>query len=310
MSHTLATAHRAWARELWALCYRMTGLAADADELVQDTFVRALEAKPSEAESLRPWLFSIATRLCIDRLRRRRTQGYRGPWLPSLVPDEELGFEAPASARYEVLESAGLAFLLALEALSPEQRAAIVLGDVFDLPAKEIATHLETSEANVRQLQLRGRRALSGYDAARVPRDATKHREALEGFFSALATGDVDGARRFLADDVQVLSDGGGDYHAAMVPIHGSERAVLFFTRLLELRGAPLEFAVRAVNGSWAVDATFRPGHAKDAPRGVTGVLLDAAGKIGLIYSVVAPAKLPERVGLEVLAHAGETRVR
>jgi RNA polymerase sigma-70 factor (ECF subfamily) len=297
MTDPLALAHRTWARALWALCYRMMGVAADADELVQDTFVRALEARPRDTadEPLRPWLFSIATRLCVDRLRRRRAQGYRGPWLPSPVPDEALGFEAPASARYEVMESASVAFLLALEALSPEQRAALVLGDVFDLPAKEIATHLQTSEANVRQLQHRGRAALVHYDASRVRLDEqtrARTREALEGFLGALATGDVAAARGFLSPEVQTLNDGAGVFHSAKVPIRGIDRAVLFFSRLLQLRGLPVTAEVRALNGLWAFDATFSPSARNDPPRAVTGVLLDQAGRIAVIYAVVAPAKL------------------
>lgn len=297
MTDTLATAHRAWARSLWALCYRMTGVAADADELVQDTFVRALERKPRESddEPLRPWLFSIATRLCIDRLRRRKTEGYKGPWLPAPVPDEALSFEASPSARYEMLESASMAFLLALEALSAEQRAAIVLGDVFDLPAKEVAVHLETSEANVRQLQHRGRAALARYDEHRVRLDDASRaqtKQMLETFLGALASGDVELARSCLSADVQILSDGAGVFTAAMVPIHGVDRTVLFFTRLLQLRGLPTSMEVRALNGGWAVDALFPPAQPRDPPRSVTGALLDDAGRIALLYSVVAPGKL------------------
>ncbi len=297
MTDPLATAHRAHARALWALCYRMTGIAADADELVQETFVRALEAKPTEsaAQPLRPWLFSIAARLCVDRLRRRRAQGYVGPWLPSPVLDDALGFEAPASARYEVLESAGVAFLLALEALSPEQRAVLVLRDVFDLSASEVATHLELSDANVRQLHHRARQALERYDASRVRLDAaaqTKSREVLERFFTALTTGDVEGARACLSRDVVLLNDGAGEYLAARVPIHGADKILLFLGRLMELRGMPRAVAVRAVNGQTAVDAVFETAKHAEPPRGVTGVVLDADGRIAVVYSVLATAKL------------------
>lgn len=294
MTDTLATAHRTHARALWALCYRMLGVAADADEVVQETFVRALEVKPVEsaAQPLGPWLFSIASRLCVDRLRRRRTQGYVGPWLPSPVDDDELQFEAPASARYEVLESASVAFLLALEALSPEQRAVLVLRDVFDLSAKETAAHLELSEANVRQLHHRARAELEGYDASRVSLDAVKSREVLERFFTALSVGDVEATRVLLSDDVVLLSDGGGEYTAARVPILGVDKTMLFLTRLLELRGAPRELAVRTVNGHAALDATFEVSKHAEPPRGVTGVVLAPDGRIGLIFSVVATSKL------------------
>lgn len=296
MSQALEAAHRSHARALFALCYRMTGVAADAEELVQETFVRALEAKPDEGEPLGGYLFRVASRLAIDRLRRRQTEGYKGPWLPSPVRDEDLAFEAPATARYEMLESASFAFLLAMEALSAEQRAALVLGDVFDLSAKEVAACLQLEEANVRQLQHRARKALERYDRERVPpgealREQT--RAAMEGFLMALATGDVEGAKRWLADDVQVLNDGGGVFHAAMVPLVGPERATLFFSRLMQLRGAPSSVDTVRMNGAWQLDATFEVKLHRDPPRGITHVQLDAAGKIAVIYSVVAPTKLP-----------------
>ncbi|MFO0593668.1 MAG: sigma-70 family RNA polymerase sigma factor [Myxococcaceae bacterium] len=296
MSSSLEAAHRSHARALFGLCYRMTGVAADAEEVVQETFVRALEAKPDESEPLQGYLFRIAARLCIDRLRRRQTEGYRGPWLPSPVPDEALEFEAPPSARYEVMESATFAFLLALEALSPEQRAALVLGDVFELSAREVGACLGEREENVRQLQHRARQALARYDGARVvPDEALRERTraAMEGFFTALATGDAEGAKRWLSDDVTVLSDGGGVFHAALVPIRGIDRTVLFFRRLLELRGFPLTNDVRRLNGLWAWDSTFALKLERDPPRGVTQVQLDAQGRIAVFYSVVAPAKLP-----------------
>lgn len=297
MTDTLATAHRAHARELWALCYRMLGVAADADELVQETFVRALEAKPevSSERPLKPWLFSIATHLCVDRLRRRRAQGYVGPWLPSPVDDEELQFEGPASARYEVVESASVAFLLALEALSPEQRAVLVLRDVFDLTAKEVGELLHESDANVRQLHHRARIALERYDASRIRLDdaaRTRAREAMEKFFMALSTGDVEAAQAMLADDVVLLSDGGGEYLAARQPMHGPARVMLFVSRLIELRGIPSGIIVRHVNGGAAIDATYEEGKPTEPPRAVTGVNLDASGRIALMFSVVAASKL------------------
>ncbi len=295
---SLELAHRSFARELWALCYRMTGVAADADELVQDTFVRALEHQPpvSTESPLRPWLFSVATRLCIDRLRKRRSLGYVGPWLPSPVDNDSLTCDAPASARYEVMESASVAFLIALEALSPEQRAALVLGDVFDESTLDIAKALETSEANVRQLRHRARQALQQYDAARQPIDSAstaRSRALLEGFFGALVNKDTQAARTFLSADVRCLSDGGGKYHAALQPVSGVDRTVLFYSRLIETRGLPLKTEFRLFNGLWCLDSTLLVKHPKDAPRSITGLCLDREGRMGLLYTVMAPAKMP-----------------
>src|SRR5437868_10514213 len=129
-------------RFLWGICYRMTGSAADAEDIVQDTFVRALEKPPTDMEApLRPWLVKVALNLSRDQLRRRRRREYFGPWLPSPVSTEDDGplpiYEPTAPgispvARYDLLESVTLAFLLALEVLTPAQRAVLLLRDVFD----------------------------------------------------------------------------------------------------------------------------------------------------------------------------------
>src|SRR6185436_15303130 len=111
-------------RFLWGLCYRMTGCAADADDVVQDTFVRAIERPPRRVdEPLRPWLVKVALNLARDLLRRRRRRDYLGPWLPSPIETEPPSHEPAAlDGRYELLESVSFAFLIALEALTPTQR--------------------------------------------------------------------------------------------------------------------------------------------------------------------------------------------
>ena len=158
---------------LWGLCYRMTGSAADADDIVQDTFERALRSPPADAErSLRPWLARIAINLSCDHLRRRKLTPYRGTWLPEPVPTETLrgaGDQgASADARYELLESTTFAFLLALEALSPTQRAVLLLRDVFDYSVRETAAALELSEGRLRRAALRADRQAAQADRARA----------------------------------------------------------------------------------------------------------------------------------------------
>jgi RNA polymerase sigma-70 factor (ECF subfamily) len=138
---------------LWGLCYRMTGNAADADEIVQETFVKALENPPPRMdEPLRPWLVRVALNLSRDLLRMRKRRGYAGEWLPAPVPTENFedppSYDPPASAedspsaRYEMLESISFAFLLALEALTPTARAVLLLRDVFDYSTNETAEAL------------------------------------------------------------------------------------------------------------------------------------------------------------------------
>jgi len=157
-------------RFLWGVCYRMTGNAADADDLVQETFVRAMRHPPARIDDcLRPWLVRIAINLGRDLLRRRKRQAYEGVWLPSPIETGDLA-AAPVqeprdersdpASRYDMLESVSFAFLLALEALTPTQRAVLLLRDVFDYSTAETAQALDLTEANVKVTLLRARRRM------------------------------------------------------------------------------------------------------------------------------------------------------
>src|SRR5437016_2759892 len=148
-------------RFLWGLSYRMTGSAADADDVVQETFVRALVTPPARTDApWRPWLAKVTLNLSRDVLRRRARDGYVGPWLPQPAPtacfEEE---EQAPNARYDRLESVGFAFLLALEALGTRERAVLLLRDVFDYSVREAAELLEMTETNVKVTHHRARRA-------------------------------------------------------------------------------------------------------------------------------------------------------
>ena len=211
-------------RFLWAMCYRMTGSVADADDIVQDTFVRALEKPPIDMEApLRPWLIKVALNLSRDQLRRRRRREYFGPWLPSPVLTEgDHGFvldhravtESSPVTRYDLMESVSMAFLLALEALTPAQRAVLILRDVFDYSTNETAKALEMSEANIKVTLHRARRTMYSYDkdrASNFSQRAGELRDILQRFLSLLTTGDVQGLETMLAADVVLVSDGGGE---------------------------------------------------------------------------------------------------
>jgi RNA polymerase sigma factor (sigma-70 family) len=297
-------AGRPHARHLWGLLYRMTGVAADADELLQETYLRALEHPP--VGEARPYLTRVALNLARDRLRRRRREGYVGPWLPSPLPTEtevppgveaQLGHGASTEARYELLESVSWAFLLALEALLPVQRAVLLLRDVFDQDVPEVARALGLSEGNVRVIHHRARARMAAYDASRrqlTPDVQRAARTALEGFMSALASGDAEAARALLAEDVVVLQDGAGVLNAARVPLVGPERALLFYQRIAALRGMPSSVTWRMVNGLPAVVACWPEG---DGPvsyptRVVSVAELDAQGRIHRLWSQLAPRKL------------------
>jgi len=288
-------------RHLRGLCYRMTGSAADAEDLVQETFARALLQRGQKPPA-RAWLTKVAVNLARDLLRRRRRAGYVGPWLPAPVETgQETAFETSAGPaatehRYDLLESVTFAFLLALEALTPQQRAVLLLRDVFDESVRETSSALGLSEDNVRTIHLRARRAMSGYDAARtVPTRAMqeRHRRALQQLFGALTSGNVAEMEQLLARDVRYVTDGAGEFVAARVPIAGAAKVAAFMRRLLELRGPPDESRMLMLNGFPAVLVRYLTvASPRDAPRAVMRLEVRADGRITEIQTVLATRKL------------------
>jgi RNA polymerase sigma-70 factor (ECF subfamily) len=303
----LAQAFEAHRTFLWALSYRLTGNAADADDIVQETFVRALQHPPARAQDpWRPWLVRVALNLGRDVLRRRRRRDYVGPWLPSPVPtgdeasaepaaEPSLGAADTPAARYDRLESVSFAFLVALEELTPVQRAALLLRDVFDYTVRETAGALEMTEAAVKAAHLRARKAMSGYERSRRrPTRALQQRtrEALERFLALLEGNDVDGLQSLLADDVRAVHDAGGEFTSALRPIVGRDKVIRLYASFRQgLRGARLRR--ENLNGLPALVLEFEgppPRHAP--PRVVFQCELDAEGRIGRFYSVLASRKV------------------
>ncbi|HWQ31667.1 MAG TPA: sigma-70 family RNA polymerase sigma factor [Blastocatellia bacterium] len=295
---------KAHERFLWGLCYRMTGNAADADDLVQETFVRALRTPPARTdEPWRPWLVRVAMNLCRDLLRMRRRRGYDGPWLPSPI---ETGDEMPPAhepvdengnpaARYDLIESVSFAFLLALEALTPAQRAVLLLRNVFDYSVSETAEALAMSEASVKTTHHRARRAMREYDRSRQPINRSlqeRTRQAMEQFLGCLFNHDVAGAAALLAEDARHLSDGGGEFVAARVPIVGRDKVALFNSRVVKLAAGGWRFEWRIINGLPALVVEYPKAPQGYARLQITTCELDADGRIRQIYSVLATRKL------------------
>jgi RNA polymerase sigma-70 factor, ECF subfamily len=284
-------------RFVWGLAYRMTGSAADADDIVQETFARALRHHPSTSESLRPWLAQVAVNLGRDALRRRRRREYVGPWLPSPVDDELLGPFAPdAASLLERREGAAYAFLLALEVLTPQQRAVLVLRDVCELSVRETAAALHISDVRVKVTHHRARARLKaeqegGDPVVAMPKaDATL--AALVRFVTALTTDDDSALLASMSADAFVLSDGGGEYLAALRPVLGAARVARFFTGLRRKLGTEGKFEVRSVNGGPAIVAEHGSGHGRFAPRWLLRLEVGAEGKIAAIHLVAASRKL------------------
>lgn len=293
----LFTAHR---EHLWGLCYRVTGSAADAEDLVQETFRRALEKPPADtARPWRPWLARVATRLAIDALRRRRTREYAGPWLPSPVETppgaEPASAEPDAEARYGLRESVSFAFLRALEALPPMPRAALVRRDALGYSGPETAEVLGVSPENARVLLHRARKALARYDERRRPPSAAvdaEHQAALQRFMTALVSGDVQRVAACLAEDARVTTDGGGHYRAALKPVQGRDKVARFFVGVLAHGGPPPAIELRWLNGRPGVVTSATPGNPRDAPHVCMTFDLDASGLVVELHLVSAPDKL------------------
>ena len=293
-SHTpLADVYAEHRSFLWGLCYRMTGSAADAEDVVQDTFVRVMEHPPSRMdEPLRPWLVKVALNRARDVLRRRQRRDYTGPWLPSPIEDDaEMN---PGSGRYDLIESVSFAFLLALEALTPAQRAVLILRDVFDYTVKETADALEMSEANVKTTHHRARRGIGDYDLHRVPPSKARSeaaRNALATFLRSLEARDVAAVEALLAADVKITTDGGGEFAAALRVIEGRDKVTRFFLGI-QNRATDSRVRFTSLNGSAAIVADFPGATGRLAPRLALGVELNAEAQISNIYLVAATRKL------------------
>ena len=292
-------------RVLWGMCYRMTGSATDADDIVQDTFVKALERPPADMEApIRPWLVKVAMNLSRDHLRRRRRREYVGPWLPSPVltdGDDQPRLNHPGSAedspgvRYDLMESVTLAFLLALEALTPAQRAVLLLRDVFDYSTMETAEALVMSEANIKVTLHRARRIMSSYEKNRVSnfsRRVNEVRDTLQQFLSRLASGDVHGLKEMLAADVVLVTDGGGEINALADPVYGNEKVLRLIAKLYEANRDVTSTSIRNVNGEPAIlvqRSQMRPGHASFF---TMHCQLDEDSRMQRLHFVFAPNKL------------------
>ena len=273
----------------FAIAYRMLGSVAEAEDIVQESLLRvdrALEAG-EQIESPRAFVATIATRLAIDELRsaRARRETYVGEWLPEPL----VGVSADDPARHaEMADSLSMAFLVLLESLSPEQRAVLLLRDVFDYGYGEIAEIVGKSEDNVRQLATRARRHVE----ERRPRfEATReqHAELASRFFAAVQEGDVGSLEALLAQDVVLHGDGGGKVPALARSLHGRDRVARTLlawgrqgTRIAGMGVRPVE--VNGQPGALLVDAEGRI---------ISVMALDISeGQVQGIASIVNPDKL------------------
>ncbi|MFD0266268.1 RNA polymerase sigma-70 factor [Streptomyces sp. NPDC127106] len=267
---------------LFTVAYEMLGSAADAEDVLQETWLRWVGVDLDHVRDQRAYLVRITTRQALNRLRsmKRRREAYVGQWLP-----EPLLTTPDVAEDVELAESMSMAMMLVLESLSPTERAVFVLREVFDVGYDEIAEAVGKSPAAVRQIAHRARRHVD----ARRPRrtaSASETRAALESFRRALETGNPQALLDVLAPDVVLLSDGGGIKRAAPRPVVGAEKFVRFYLGGTAKAGATIACEPTVVNGNPAL-AVYVNG-AFDA---VMAVRVED-GRITGLYFVRNPEKL------------------
>jgi RNA polymerase sigma-70 factor (TIGR02957 family) len=273
----------------FAIAYRMLGSVSEAEDVVQEALLRLHRAEEGgeRIQSPRAYVSTVATRLAIDQLRsaRARRETYVGEWLPEpLVASAD---EDPAR-HAEMADSLSLAFLVLLESLSPEQRAAFLLREVFDEPYARIAEIVGTSEQNARQLAARARRHVEErrprFEASREQRERLASR-----FFAAAEEGDLEGLEELLAHDVVLHGDGGGKAPALARPLHGRSRVARTLVNWARAGARLGGFAVRRVEVNGQPGAIFLD---KDG-KVISVMALDVAGgQVQGVRSVVNPDKL------------------
>jgi RNA polymerase sigma-70 factor, ECF subfamily len=291
---------------LFSIAYRMLGSATDAEDVVQEAYLRFHRetATGTVVESPKSYLSAVTTRLCIDHLRsaRVRRETYVGTWLPEPVLTDE---ESDAERHAETADTLSMGFLVLLESLTPVERAVFLLREVFEYDYGEIASIVGKSEENCRQISVRARRQVQAgrprFEASKAQRE-----ELASRFFRAAADGDLQGLEGMLAADVVAYADGGGKGLAFPRPVHGREKVA----RLLHgAAGQGRRFGVVAMR---LAEINGQPGalflDADDAP--VAAVSLDIAdGQIQTLHAVSNPEKLAHlRAGIGAGEAVGQER--
>ncbi len=272
------------ARRLRALAYRMLGSRAEAEDVVQEAWLRWAEVDEATIEHPGAFLSRLATNLCLDRLRSAAVQRehYVGVWLPEPLLEEEalFGWAPGPEKQAEFAQDVSIAFMLALERLSPLERAAFLLHDVFDLDYDEIARHLDRGEAACRQLVSRARKNIKAdYARREVAREEAER--LVEAFMEAVRSQDVSALARLLAEDAVMMADGGGKVSAVPRPLHGGAQVARVF----------IGFAQLPTSQGWRLVPA--------RVNGLPGVLIvdDAAGGHLVQTIALSPARDPGQVG-------------
>ncbi|HEY4126766.1 MAG TPA: RNA polymerase sigma-70 factor [Gammaproteobacteria bacterium] len=231
---------------MFGLAYRMLGSRSDAEDVLQDAWLRWQGAEQRELRSPEAWLTTVVTRLSIDRLReaKKERERYTGPWLPEPLVEEG---EVPEHA-VELASDVSMAFLMVLEQLAPEERAVFLLREVFDVDYPELAQMLGKNQAACRQILHRAReRVREGRPRFQVNPEA--HRRLLDRFAEATSSGDPGKLLALFADSVRVTGDGGGKVRAVLHTLEGAERVVRFYSAISRLTAGRVSYRHVEING-------------------------------------------------------------
>lgn len=279
---------------LYGIAYRMLGTRADAEDMVQEAYLRWHRADVERIQAPQAWLVTALTRLCIDRLREVRTEreAYIGPWLPEPSSGDTA---PPADFQSELASDLSVAFLVVLERLAPEERAAFLLHDVFESEYADIAAILGKNEASCRQIVHRARQRVR-QDRPRFKVSETARSRLLEQFLGALRTENPTALLSIFTPDATWTSDGGGKAKAALKIVRGSELVSRFSLGVWRRYLKDLTYRVVTINGEAGL-VGFSEGHP------VWVLTIDTNGvRILAAYAVVNPEKLKSIASLEDLA--------
>jgi RNA polymerase sigma-70 factor (ECF subfamily) len=288
MSETLAAHFETYRPLLFGLAYRMLGTVSEAEDIVQDVYLRARTVPLAQVESAKAYLTTIATRLSLNRLQSasQQRETYLGPWLPEPVLTANLPDVANPQDQTILHDSLSLAFLMLLEKLSPAERAVFLLHELFDYSYGEIGAMLDKSAAACRQLGRRARQHIAA-NRARFDRNPAEQERLLRGFLQVVEVGDLAGFLAMLTEDVTLVPDGGGERGAAIQVLRGPEAVAQFMLGVRKLSPPGLQAEVVSLNGHPAL-------------------LLSAGGKpfvVICVYAVDGRIDLIQLIAGQKLAH-------
>ena len=272
-------------RRLFSIAYRMLGVRADAEDVLQDVYLRWQGADMAQLDSPEAWLVTVTTRLSIDRLRAAKAEraAYVGTWLPEPMVEEDMAASPEQAA--ERADDVAYALLVMLERLAPEERAAFLLRQVFDHDYADVARILGKSEAACRQLVHRARERVR-HERRRYAVTPQTHRAQLEKFILAAQSGDYHRIMALLSDDVQNAGDGGGKMPATFHPLVGAARVARLYYAIARRNGDRLSYRIARINGEPGL-LRYLDGRLEAA----LSFVMDGDG-IAAIYTVRNPDKL------------------